>query len=134
MMRKMTPGNMKKNHIRILAVVAEATKDGGVSAEQAASLMKTINGKDCMTVVAVEILDHLNHQGLTRLDQQGLWVCNESGLTLYNDIKKSRPDALEKSTSPSVPMHTGLNLYDDIRKIQMARLELATNPNVHTHP
>lgn len=121
---------MKKNHIRILAATAEATKDGGVSAEQVVILMETIYGKNCLTMVAVEILDHLNLHDLTKLSQQGHWTCTEAGLMLYDDIKESRPDALKKSTSPSMPMHTGLNLNDDVRKIQMTRLELATNRNM----
>ena len=97
----------KKSYARVLATVAEATKDGGVTIEDMCPIIEQQYGKKCSPDVALSLARSLlmDKEYLAVDEGNHKWTCTKKGLAEYKRIKESVPALLEKTTSPRMPMH-----------------------------
>lgn len=100
------PRLLKKSHVRVLAVVAEMTSDGGIKADDVPMHIKKNYNKCCTPMVVDEIFELLQVQRLMhpRGDDSGRWICTTLGLDQYKMIQEDTKDLLGPTTSPQQPM------------------------------
>ena len=96
----------KKSHARVLATVAEGTRDEGLSVGQMIPLIKMDYNKDVTPEMLEAILSCRELSGLvTQVGGTDRWVCTQEGLKNYALIQKESPDLLEKTTSSNIKMY-----------------------------
>lgn len=96
---------LKKAHIRVLAVIAEHTRDGGIALGDVPASILSAYQKNAETKVIESILAAKEMIFFViQAPESGKWVCTPEGLQEYSRIRTNQNWLLDPTTSPKLPM------------------------------